>query len=165
LRNLCGRLVQHFSKEDFQVFRAFPALPIRPAALALTAALCAASQGLAQTGNFELELNTSADIPEGCRLTFVATNNTDIALTQAAYEVAAFNAEGVVAALLVLEFGALPLGKTRVVQFDIPAMTCEGLSRILVNAQDTCESEAGKHEVCIKALSATSRIQSIPFGL
>lgn len=119
----------------------------------------------AQTGNFELELNSSADVPDACRLTFVATNNTGIALTKTGFEVAAFDASGVVSSLLVLEFGELPLNKTRVVQFDLPAMKCADLSRLLVNGQDSCESADGAHDVCIKQLGASSRISSIPFGL
>jgi hypothetical protein len=125
----------------------------------------AAHPAFAQSGNFELELNSSADVPQGCRLTFVATNNTGIALTKTGYEVAAFDASGVVASLLVLEFGELPLNKTRVVQFDLPDFKCADLSRLLVNGQDSCDSADGTHDVCIKQLSASSRISSIPFGL
>lgn len=120
---------------------------------------------IAQTGNFELELNTAEELPEGCRLTFVATNNTEIALTKTSYEVAAFNAEGTVTALLVLEFGELPQNKTRVVQFDLPKIACASLSRLLVNDQESCESAAGAQNICIKSLSASSRLPAIPFGL
>lgn len=125
----------------------------------------AALPATAQTGNFELELNTSADVEGACRLTFVATNNSGLALTKTAYEVAVFNAEGVVSQILVLEFGELPLSKTRVVQFDLPQTGCADLSRILVNGADTCESADGPQNICMKALSASSRIPSMPFGL
>lgn len=119
----------------------------------------------AQTGNFELELNTASDVPDACRLTFVATNGTGVALTETAFEVAAFDSAGVVSAILVLEFGELPMNKTRVVQFDLPRVTCSELSRILVNGQDQCTSAAGDQDVCMKSLSASSRIPRIPFGL
>lgn len=154
---LAKRIAQVFSTKHFR--------PAVLTGLALLMTISSATVSLAQSGNFDLELNTSADVPEGCRLTFVATNNTGIALTQTSYEVAAFNAEGVVSAILVLEFGELPLSKTRVVQFDLPDLKCADLSRILVNGQDTCESVDGKHDVCMKSLSASSRVQSIPFGL
>jgi hypothetical protein len=119
----------------------------------------------AQSGNFDLELNSFSDVTEGCRLTFVATNNTGIALMKTSYQVAAFDGAGAVSALMVLEFGALPLSKTKVLQFDVPAMKCEAITRLLVNDQDSCESDAGKHDVCIKSLSASSRVPTIPFGL
>lgn len=132
-------------------------------AVASAMAVCGAAQ--AQSGNFELELNTSVDAPEGCQLTFVATNNTDIALTKASFEVAVFNAEGLASSLFVFEFGDLPLNKTRVVVFSMPGVKCPDVSRLLVNRQDECESAKGPEEVCMKALNASSRIQSIPFGL
>lgn len=123
------------------------------------------ASAMAESGNFELELNTAADVGEACRLTFVATNNTGIDLTKTGYEVAAFDGTGVVSAILVLEFGSLPQSKTRVVQFDLPNMKCSNISRLLVNGQDSCESADGTHDVCMKALSASSRIEAIPFGL
>jgi len=120
---------------------------------------------LAQSGNFDLELNTATDVSGSCRLTFVATNGTSVALTQTSYEVAAFDSKGVVSSILVLEFGELPLNKTRVVQFDLPNLACSDLSRILVNGQDTCKAGATDSDVCMKSLSASSRIPTIPFGL
>ncbi|MBL4929594.1 hypothetical protein JI744_15925 [Tabrizicola sp. KVB23] len=125
----------------------------------------AAGSALAQSGNFEIELNSAADVEGACRLTFVATNNTNTALTEAAYEVAAFDAAGVVSQLLVLEFGALPTAKTRVVQFDLPGTKCAAISRLLVNGQNTCQAADGPKDICLKSLSASSRISTMPFGL
>ena len=133
--------------------------------LAFAAAVTGACAAQAQSGNFELELNTSVDAPDGCQLTFVATNNTDVALIKASFEVAVFNAEGLASSLFVFEFGELPLNKTRVVVFSMPAVNCPEVSRLLVNRQDECESEKGAEQVCMKSLNASSRVQSIPFGL
>lgn len=137
----------------------------RAIAVALVPVAFMAGAALAQTGNFEIELNTSADVDGACRLTFVATNNTGLSLTKTAYEVAAFNADGAVSQLMVLEFGELPEAKTRVIQFDLPGMQCSAISRLLVNGQDTCEAADGPKDVCMKSLSASSRIPSMPFGL
>ncbi len=133
--------------------------------LVAVGALAVTGAAQAQSGNFELELNTSVDGPDGCQLTFVATNNTDVALTKASFEVAVFNAEGLASSLFVFEFGELPLNKTRVVVFSMPGVQCPDVSRLLVNRQDECESAKGPEEVCMKSLNASSRIQSIPFGL
>lgn len=138
-------------------------MPARPF---IASAFCLiAGTAVAQTGNFEIELNSATDVEGACRLTFVATNNTNTALTQASYEVAAFDAAGVVSQLLVLEFGALPTAKTRVVQFDLPGAKCETLSRLLVNGQDSCQAADGPKDICLKSLSASSRIATMPFGL
>lgn len=138
---------------------------VRTFAVSGLLALVFGASAHAQSGNFELELNTAADVPQACRLTFVATNGTGVALTSTSYEVAAFDSKGVVSSILVLEFGELPLNKTRVVQFDLPNLACADLSRILVNGQDQCKSASGDQDVCMKALSASSRIPTIPFGL
>lgn len=143
----------------------YPVAPrFRPAIAALILS-AAPPPALAEGGNFELELNTATAVEAACRLTFVATNNTGTALTKTAFEVAAFNAEGVVSQILVLEFGEMPLAKTRVVQFDLPDTKCEALSRLLVNAQDSCEAADGPQDICLKSLSASSRIPAMPFGL
>ena len=118
----------------------------------------------AENGDFDVELNTALDLPDACRVTFVATNNTGVALTKNGYEVAAFDASGLVSAILVLEFGQFPVNKTRVVQFDLPKMKCGDISRLLVNGQDSCETADGKQDICIKVLKASSRIETIPFG-
>lgn len=133
--------------------------------LVLMGALAGAGPLYAQTGNFELELNAAVDAGEGCQLTFVASNNTGVALTKTSYEVAVFDSEGLVSSLFVFEFGELPMNKTRVVLFSLPDLKCEKISRMLVNRQDECESADGPQDICMKALNTSSRIATIPFGL
>ncbi len=125
----------------------------------------AAQAAVAQTGSIELELNTAVDVAEGCRLTYVATNGTPVALDKASYEIAAFDDKGEVAAILILEFGALPPGKTRVVQFDLPKMECATISRLLVNDQRDCAAAGQPQDICMKSLAASSRLPNIRFGL
>ncbi len=133
--------------------------------LVLWAATVTGNAAAAQAGNFELELNAAVDVAEGCQLTFVASNNTGLALTKTSYEVAVFDSEGLVSSLFVFEFGALPMNKTRVVLFALPETKCEAVSRLLVNRQDECETAEGAQEICMQALNTSSRIATIPFGL
>ncbi len=123
-----------------------------------------AGASFAQTGNIELELNTANDEGAGCRLTYVATNNTSVALQKSSYEVAVYNTEGIVQRLLVLEFGWLPVGKTRVVQFDLPEQGCASISRISVNGPVECASEAGEQDVCRDNQLLSSRVRTIQFN-
>lgn len=120
---------------------------------------------LAQNGNFELELNATEDVGVGCRVIYVATNNTGVALDRTSYEVVIFDDAGQVSETLVLEFGQLPLNKTRVVQFDLASQACGDISRILVNNAVDCVSASGKLDVCMTSLIASSRSQTIRFGL
>lgn len=119
-----------------------------------------------EAADFFLELNSAADTASGdCRLTYVATNRTDTGLDQAAFEVAVFDGNGIVSRILVLAFGALPQGKTRVVQFDIAGQTCADTSRIVVNDVADCVASGGDTaDVCRTALTTATRAP-IQFGL
>ena len=129
----------------------------------------AAVPALAQTAEqqFTLELNAAAETDAGsCRLTYVASNQTDTALDRTAYEVAVFDAQGVVTRLLVLEFGALVEGKTKILQFDLASTACSEISRIVVNDVAACTvSGSGETSgVCMAGLAASSRT-AIQFGI
>lgn len=138
--------------------------PIAIGALALSQVFATASVVSAQSGNFVLELNNATDVDGSCRLTYVATNNTGIALTKTSYEVAIFDSQGQVNNLLVLEFGALPIAKTKVVQFDLKSTPCENISRIVVNNLAECEAADGSHDFCLSSLITSSKTK-IKFGV
>lgn len=148
-----------------------PFAAVAAASLALAGPLAsqATAQGTAQgtpagNGRFVLELNKVEDIGEICRLTYVAENRTGVALEATAYNVVMFDAVGTVTSLLILEFGRLPDGKTKVVQFDIAGGGCAGISRLLINDVDKCETVEGAVTACLDALVTTSRVDSIAFG-
>lgn len=127
------------------------------ATIAATGILALANPAFAQSGNFALELNTATDIGDGCQLTYVATNNTGIALIETAYQVALFDENSLVSGTLVLEFGALPVGKTKVVQFNLAGKKCATISRILINDVSACKSADGDHDFCMSGLITNSR--------
>ena len=133
-------------------------------AVVTAAYLCAGGALWAQSGNIELELNTAADVDGGCRLTYVATNSSPVSLEKISYEVAVYDLDGFVKPLLVLEFGWLPSGKTRVVQFDLPEMACGSISRILVNGPVECSSKEGEQTICRDNQILSSRVKTIAFN-
>lgn len=123
----------------------------------------------AQTNSegFTLDLNGAAETDGGaCRLTYVAVNPSATDMARAAYEVAIFDTQGVVQRLIALDFGALSAGRTKVLQFDLPQMTCATISRIVINDVIACEpvGGAGASGMCMDELTATSRT-AIQFGL
>lgn len=116
---------------------------------------------------FSLELNAAAATEGGdCRLTYVAANQSDQALSRTAYELGVFDAQGVVQRLLVLEFGELVAGKTKILQFDLAGSPCDSISRIVVNdvAACTLASDQSESDLCLTGLTASSRT-AIQFGL
>lgn len=138
-------------------------------ALTLSAALAfsgiAAAPALAQDGGaFRLELNNTSVVDQGCRLTYVATNSMGLDLSEASYEVAVFDGEGLVQRLLILQFGELADGRTKVVQFDLADTSCTDVSRLLVNSVSECTASDGTEPDCLAALETTTR-SDIEFGL
>ncbi|MBP0484984.1 hypothetical protein J5474_21125 [Sagittula sp. M10.9X] len=127
----------------------------------------AGAQEAEAPGRFGIELNNASETEGGnCRLTYVAENHSGHALDQTEYQVAVFDAEGIVSRLLVLKFGKLIDGKTRILQFELPGTPCSGISRIVINDNSACiDAETGKEtDICMSALDATSRTD-IRFGI
>ena len=123
---------------------------------AATSAAEAAAQPAADS-RLGLELNNAVDEAGLCRLSYVAVNDTGQPLAKVSYDVVVFDQKGQVAQFLVLQFGQLPAGKTKVVQFDLADQPCAGISRILVNDVAECETSQGNAAICMDALSPTSR--------
>jgi hypothetical protein len=123
-----------------------------------------ASAAFAQDGGFGLELNNAREAENGCRMTYVARNGTGTDLSAISFEVAVFDAEDIVSRLLILEFGALTDGRTKVVQFDLADQPCAGISRLLVNSVSECSAAEGEAPDCMAVLNASSRTD-IGFGL
>lgn len=132
------------------------------------ASLTLSSAAFAQDSDPQLllELNNAAPIDGGgCRLTYVVTNGSDTALSDATYRVGVFDAGGVVSAILALGFGALPSGKTRLALFDLAGQACTDISRLVVDSADSCLLEDGSDsDFCMTGLSTSSRTD-IQFGV
>lgn len=134
----------------------------------LFAAAIFAPAALAQDADprFSVELNGAAETEAGaCRLTFVASNQTGAALDRTAYEIALFDGAGTVTRLLLLEFGVLVEGKTKILQFELAETSCGSISRLLINDVAACDlTGGGASTLCLDALEASSRT-AIQFGI
>jgi len=107
-----------------------------------------------QSGALKLELNRADATSGGCRLSFLAVNQTGQTLTAPSYELVFFSPAGVIDQLTVFDFGPMPEGKTVVRQFEVPGVSCEA-GRILVNGPAGCD--AGDPAHCRIALDLASR--------
>jgi len=146
--------------------RPFYDIVTRGLALAAAATLALAplsAPAAAQDGSFALELNNLENIDNACRLTFLANNATGVALDQTSYEVVVFNETGAVSQRLILEFGRLPEGKTKVVQFLLDG-GCDRISRLLLNDVEECiATDGGPVSYCLDGLVTSSRVD-VMFG-
>jgi hypothetical protein len=137
---------------------------LKPAvALGIAANIFVSGYSIAQENNFSLELNSAKDNENGCRLTYVAKNKTGVVLEKTSYEVVVFDKDGGVAQFLILEFGKLPVNKTKVVQFELNGQKCADISRLLINDVSDCEADGQTVPICLDALTTSSRT-SINFG-
>lgn len=136
------------------------------ACLALSATVAGPLAAQTSSSQLALELNNAADIEGACRLTFVATNETGVALEGLSYEIVLYDPEGIVPddGFLLFEFGRMPEGKTKVVQFVLEDRDCGSISRVLVNDVAECRSAAGTHDFCLDGLSVSSR-NAIEFSI
>lgn len=118
----------------------------------------------AQDKSISIELNDAADVGGACRLVFVAVNGTGVVLDKTAFDVVTFDASGKVGQSLTFQFGRLPVGKTKVVQFDLAGQSCAGISRLLVNDVSECAVDGKPSDMCMDALATKTRTK-IEFGL
>ena len=128
------------------------------------AALVPATGAIAQSGTLSLQLNKASSEDSGCFVTYVATNGTGVDLDSASYEVAVFDIEGEVDQLLLLPFGPLGDGKTKVFRFAMSESGCDSVARVLINDVNACSAADGAEIDCLSMLETSTRTE-IAFGL
>ncbi|MEM6309833.1 MAG: hypothetical protein AAF754_07265 [Pseudomonadota bacterium] len=103
------------------------------------------------------ELNAADTVGESCRLTFLLRNEMEQDIDQFIVETVLFSKSNQVVLLTLFDFAALPIGRPRVRQFQVPDTSCDGLGMVLVNGADTCSGGALTAAICEKSLSVSSR--------
>ena len=133
-------------------------------AFATVLALSIAPAAAVEPGQFGLELNALQQSDTGCRITFLAENRLGSEIGKSSFELALFGAEGSIDRLVALDFGALPEGKSRVVQFELRQLACDEIGRVLVNDITACEGGDLTPATCLAALVPSTRT-SASFGI
>lgn len=129
---------------------------VRAAILALAFALPAS----AQEGGVTLDLNRLDDSGGACRLTFVA-DNALAPLSSMVVETVLFDRAGRVAALMLFDFGALPMERRRVRQFDVAGIACADVAQVLVNGVSACSGDVVDAAACAAALVVTGSVDGM----
>lgn len=110
-----------------------------------------------------VELNALQPTANGCRFTFMVTNNLKAELASVGFELVLFNKAGMVSRMTVVDFKDLPQSKTKVRQFDFTGVECADLGRVLINDATECKGNGLEVGSCIRALSAQTRTD-VAFG-
>ena len=131
------------------------------AAVAALSGLPALAQAATPLG---LELNALQPSDKGCRITLVASNGLGAALDKASFELALFGANGGIDRLVSVDFKTLPVGKTKVLQFELAGLDCAAVTRVLINDVTSCEGAGLDPAACATNLVTSSRVDAT-FGL
>lgn len=118
----------------------------------------------AAPASLDLELNALQPAEAGCRVTFLATNRLGGQLDRAAVELALFDTAGTIDRIVTLDFKDLSDGKTKVLQFELAGLQCDGLGRLLVNDVSACEGTISPATVCLDALKPSTSLD-VTFGV
>lgn len=120
----------------------------------------------APAGALYFQLNNAQTVGTDCQLTFVVRNETGEAISRSAYNMAIVDGGGQVSTLITFEFLPLPAGETKVQQFALAGQSCQDLSGLLINEVVTCETPAGKSELCAADLRQSSKVDvAFPWDL
>lgn len=136
----------------------------KPRLVLATAILCFMSRpALSADPSIHFELNSVAAAGESCRVSFVVENKLGSLIEDLKIELVLFNKDGQINRLLSVNFGRMPLNKTRVRQFDLKGVPCSNISRLLLNNVTQCKGEKITLAFCTDAVKTTSR-SSVAFS-
>ncbi|MEO1161762.1 MAG: hypothetical protein AAFW74_15150, partial [Pseudomonadota bacterium] len=91
-------------------------------------------------------------VKDACRFNFVFRNGASKSIKDLVLELVVFNSEDLVDRFVLVKSGSLPMGKTRVRQFDFAGLACDKVSKLLVNEVKACEAGGLDPEACMSRL-------------
>lgn len=111
----------------------------------------------AQTDALSIELNRLEQRDEGCRVHLVLDNPSAHPYSSYRLDLVIFAVDGVIARRLALEAAPLHAHKTMVKEFEIEALACSQVGRILLNDVSNCRSDAADIDDCVSTARLSSR--------
>ena len=123
--------------------------------------LAGAPSAFAEAGKIGVEFNDLQPAESGCRAVFVLNNGLDKPLDAFALRVVAFDTEDHATLFMSLDVGALPVGKTRVLRFDLGAdVACDGISRLILDDVTRCDGDGLDPAACLAAIALSSKAKA-----
>jgi hypothetical protein len=122
------------------------------------------SAARAEPGKISVEFNDLQAADTGCRAVFVLNNGLDKPLAKLALRVVAFDTAEHATLFLTLDVGALPVGKTRELRFDLgEGVACDSIGRLVLDDVTACEGAGLDPAGCLAAVALASRAKA-PFA-
>jgi hypothetical protein len=132
-------------------------------AMVLSQAGIAAETPKPEAGKISVELNDLQQAESGCRAVFVLNNGLDKSFDKVTFRVVGFDGKGHATLFLSFDFGALPVGKTRILRFDLgDKIACSDVSRLVLDDVTTCSGPGVEPGECLAAVALSTRA-SVPF--
>lgn len=127
------------------------------AALALCAVPLLPNAAAAQ-GPLTVELNKfEAGDSGGCKAFFLFRNQTDNSFEGFEMSLAVLNTNGVIDRLLSIDAAPLPAARTTLKLFEIPEISCDAISEVLLHELASCKPQNGDETDCFPFLELVSR--------
>ncbi|KZD04858.1 Tat pathway signal sequence domain protein [Oceanibaculum pacificum] len=114
----------------------------------------------AGAGTIAIELNKLEDQPNACRAYMLFENPSQTNFNEFQLDLVLFDTNGVIARRLSLDAAPLRADKTSVKLFDIVGLTCDRISRILLNDVLSCADDSGKRTDCVKLIQPSTRVSA-----
>lgn len=124
---------------------------------AFVAGVALADEPAVPSPALSIELNTLTQQGEACRMIFMVENTLGADLAAAVFETVLFKTDGSVERLTLFDFQALPQGRPRVRQFDLPNVGCDSFGRVLINDVHACRGDGITDADCLKGLKLSTK--------
>jgi hypothetical protein len=126
--------------------------------LFLSLPLALATTVNAQSANITVELNKlEASDTGSCRAFFLFRNGTDQTYEAFELSIAVLDTDGVINRLLSIDAAPLPVQRTTLKLFEIPEISCDRLSELIVHDIPACKPENAEPADCYGRVNWVSR--------
>ena len=111
-----------------------------------------------EQGSLTVELNKFEDNGAGgCRAFFLFRNQTELSLEGFEMSFAILDTDGVIDRLLTIDAAPIPVARTTLKLFEIPDITCDAISQILLHELPSCKPQNDEEMDCFPLLTLLSR--------
>lgn len=109
-------------------------------------------------GHLTVELNKFEDTDTGgCRAFFLFRNQAGLSFENFEMSLAILGTDGVIDRLLTIDAGPISIARTTLKLFEIPDISCDGISEILLHELPACKPQNAEPIDCFPLLELASR--------